>query len=326
MILFVMISLITVSIIPSEAEGVQDLDGVIDEGEYEFIYPLAEGDLKVHWTVRDDTIEMALEGKTDGWVSIGFGYTTAMKDSDMIFGWVDSAGNAKAVDTYSTGLYGPHPPDTENGGTDDIEAFNAKESGGWTVFEFTRKMDTGDEWDNPIPEEGTIDILWGMGTSDDFEDIHDRYGSGTLNISTGEGSSEESVPLWPIHAVFMTIGVLGMIAASISLCKRGWKYRLKFHMWVMTAATISAAVGLITSIYMVEESTGFHLRVLHSWLGLFTLLVAFFTLGMGFYFLRTEKVNLKKPLRTWHQRIGWVGVALMMITAVSGFLQAVVLS
>jgi len=42
-----------------------------------------------------------------------------MKDADMITGWVQD-GRVFIVDSYSTGTYGPHPPDKKIGETDDI--------------------------------------------------------------------------------------------------------------------------------------------------------------------------------------------------------------
>ena len=57
-------------------------------------------------------------------------------------------GTVKVVDAYSTGPTGPHPADTDQGGSDDIISFGGKESDGKTVIEFVRKLDTGDDKDD----------------------------------------------------------------------------------------------------------------------------------------------------------------------------------
>lgn len=89
---------------------------------------------------------MAIKGHTTGWVAIWFEPSVAMKDADMIFGWVQD-GQIVVMDTYSTGTYGPHPSDEEPGGTNDILAFAGKEENGYTVIEFKRNLDTGDQYD-----------------------------------------------------------------------------------------------------------------------------------------------------------------------------------
>ncbi len=59
-----------------------------------------------------------------------------MKDADILL-----SGSENEVpymfDMFSTGSTGPHPPDTELGGTFDILEFNAKEQTAGTVVEFS---------------------------------------------------------------------------------------------------------------------------------------------------------------------------------------------
>ncbi|MCU0799167.1 MAG: hypothetical protein MUC62_05790 [Candidatus Thermoplasmatota archaeon] len=303
-----------------------DLDGIISKNEYDFNGTFGEGLLTIHWRVVDDSIRIALVGRTTGWISIGIDYSTAMADSDMIIGWVTSDGAVHVVDAFSTGPTGPHPPDVDQGGSNDITSFGGKEINGITTVEFVRKLITGDPKDRPIPANGTVKIIWAIGSTDSFDDPHTntKRGYGTINIVSGETTSEDTVVLWPIHAIFMTLGAGGMIAATIVLYRRKWRYFFKFHMWVMTGATLAGAVGLITGFIMVNNTTGSHLRVLHSWFGLLTLLVTFFSLGTGIYFKYTKNVKHKRPSRAIHRYAGWAGVVMFFMTAVSGFYQAVV--
>jgi hypothetical protein len=124
---------------------------------------------------------MGLAGRAEGFVAIGFEPTQAMKDADMVMGWV-SRGEATVLDLYSTGVYGPHPPDEELGGADDILEAGGREADGWTVIEFKRKMDTGDRFDRTLNPGQTVDIIWSMSSTDSL-DIRHNVGRGEARIS-----------------------------------------------------------------------------------------------------------------------------------------------
>jgi outer membrane protein assembly factor BamB len=140
-------------------------DGVISGGEYSKNLTLSGGRFAVYWKNDAQDLYMALAGQTDGFVAIGFEPTQAMKDADMIMGWV-SDGNATVLDLYSTGAYGPHPPDEDLGGKGDILEFGGSESGNLTVIEFKRKMDTGDRFDKAFQPGQSVNIIWSMSASD----------------------------------------------------------------------------------------------------------------------------------------------------------------
>jgi hypothetical protein len=94
-----------------------------------------------------------------------------MKDADMIFGWVTER-EVIVLDLYSTGPYGPHPPDTELDGSNDILEYGGKEGETNTVIEFKRKLNTGDVYDEPLSQGQTITIIWAMATSDSLNTQH----------------------------------------------------------------------------------------------------------------------------------------------------------
>ena len=143
-------------------------DGKIEEGEYSNHVNL--GKMEIYWRTDGEYLYMALKGATKGWVAIGFGPTQAMKDADMVIGWVKD-GKATVVDAYSTGVYGPHPPDTKLGGTNDILAFGGSE-GEYTIIEFKRKLNTGDKYDKVLEPGKTINIIWAMADQDVFTQKH----------------------------------------------------------------------------------------------------------------------------------------------------------
>jgi len=157
-------------------------DGVISEGEYAQRMPLSKGVFEVCWKNDAETLYMAIKGETEGWVGVGFEPEVWMKDADMIIGWVDE-GNVSAIDAYSTGNYGPHPPDIDLGGTDDLLEFGGSEKDGFTVIEFKRRMDTGDEFDKPFEPGETVDMIWGISDRDDPEVRHREDGEGELTFA-----------------------------------------------------------------------------------------------------------------------------------------------
>ena len=148
-----------------------EIDGIVEEDEYRQKLELEEERFIVFWKNDHEFLYMALKAKTTGWVAIGFEPTTRMKDADMIFGWVKD-GQATLLDLYSTGSTGPHPPDEELGGTNDILEFEGTEKDGYTIIEFKRKMDTGDKYDKVLIPGQTLNFIWAMATSDSFNRRH----------------------------------------------------------------------------------------------------------------------------------------------------------
>ncbi len=148
-----------------------EIDGIVEEDEYRQKLELEEERFIVFWKNDHEFLYMALKAKTTGWVAIGFEPTTRMKDADMIFGWVKD-GQATLLDLYSTGSTGPHPPDEELGGTNDILEFEGTEEGGYTTIEFKRKMDTGDKYDKVLIPGQTLNFIWAMATSDSLNRKH----------------------------------------------------------------------------------------------------------------------------------------------------------
>lgn len=290
-------------------------DGVITANEYEFSANFADDDYKLYWRVEGDHIFIALEAKTTGWVAIGFG-SIKMAGADMIIGWVDSDGDASVFDSHS-GEGRKHPKDTEKGGTEDILDFGGTENNGWTIIEFQRLLKTGDSKDNDIPVKGEIDIIWAMGSDDDFDSSHGRYGAGTINIATGEAEEKEIPILWPYHAFFMILGFIFMLKAILIarfLKKERWW--LRAHRCINSVATIFAVLGLLMGIYMVNETTGEHFSVPHTFLGIITIMFVIISPILG---VAHQKVK-GGGLRIAHRGIGWITLLLMLFTIISGLI------
>ncbi|MHA2203756.1 MAG: DOMON domain-containing protein [Candidatus Hodarchaeales archaeon] len=174
----------------SDVMQVPAIDGVISPDEYSSSKSLAGGNYQLFWEVIDSTsISIGILGKTTGWIAIGFDPTSQMLDADIIFGWIESNGTVVIFDAFSTNpTGGPHPPDTDLGGSYDILDYNGSEDATSTTIEFSRLFSTGDQdYDNDIPTEGDIDIIWAFGTSDSFSQYHGgARGTTTMTISSAQ--------------------------------------------------------------------------------------------------------------------------------------------
>ena len=148
-------------------------DGVVNAGEY--ANQLAMGTYRLFWSTTADTIRIAVQSDAQGWVAVGFQPGTRMKNADMVFGMmVDGA--ALVLDCYSTGDFGPHKADVEQGGTDDLLSSAGARVGSTTTFEFERKLVTGDDLDVPLQHGVAQQIIWAYGPSDGEKVAHSTRG------------------------------------------------------------------------------------------------------------------------------------------------------
>ena len=121
-----------------------------------------------------------MKAETTGFVALGIQPGNAMKDADIIFGYVED-GNAVVVDLFSTGAFGPHSEDTELGGVNNVTEFAGTENDGITVIEFKRALNTADEYDIPL-KKGINKIIWSYGSSDSMDRKHSNRGYGEINL------------------------------------------------------------------------------------------------------------------------------------------------
>jgi hypothetical protein len=153
-------------------------DGVISPGEY--ADSQMYGSYEVHWTADEQHIYAAIQAPTSGWVAVAVQPGQRMKNADMVFGFVEN-GETTVFDMFSTGDFGPHPPDEELGGTHDILEYGGTEVDGVTTIEFKRALATGDQYDNELTP-GENKIIWSYGSSDNPSQRHVQRGYGELNL------------------------------------------------------------------------------------------------------------------------------------------------
>jgi len=163
-----------------------DVDGILAPGEYSKEATFDNGNFRLLWKIESDKAFMAIDAKSPGWVAVGFQPTFAMANADMIFGIVDASGKVQAIDAWSTGIFGPHPPDINQGGHDNILASAGKRTADRVVFEFSRLLNTGDKLDKIIPAAGNFKIIWSYGSDFQFNNKHINKGSATLSMDGGK--------------------------------------------------------------------------------------------------------------------------------------------
>jgi hypothetical protein len=152
-------------------------DGAITSGEY--AKTATFGNYVLSWRSDTQNIYIGMRVKTVGWVALGIKPTSAMKDADIVLGYV-ADGQTTITDQYGTSAY-VHQLDTGLGGTDDIIAFAGSDDGEYTVLEFSRTLAADDEYDKPITS-GANPIIWSYGSADNGSSQHAARGSGTLNL------------------------------------------------------------------------------------------------------------------------------------------------
>ena len=197
-----------------------NIDGTIDKDEYENSLIVYEAKFELYWTIDNDSgvIYFGIVGYTLGWVAIGIDPTTAMRNADMYFGYVDN-GVGHAIDAYSDGITGPHPKDTDKGGTNDILDYAVTETSNSTIFEFSRKLDTGDTRDNPIKNK-TTKVIWALGPNDDWNSAHGGNRGG-FSVNFFEKQEGKTLQTSTEQASFQWVALLvGLIGLPIILNKR----------------------------------------------------------------------------------------------------------
>jgi hypothetical protein len=153
-------------------------DGNISPGEYQGSRNY--DDLELNWRSDSQFIYLGFSANTTGWIALAIQPGMRMKDADMLLSLVRN-GKTETQDVYSLGDFGPHKPDIELGGADNILASGGKEEGNKTLVELKRLLVTGDKYDLPL-NKGVNKIIWAIGPDDNFDSKHKNRGYGEIVI------------------------------------------------------------------------------------------------------------------------------------------------
>lgn len=189
------------------------VDGFISSNEYPYsLYMDGQFQFKLYYGITNNTIFLALEVQTNGWVALGFQTnnptTNKHSGADIVLG----AYNSQSKSTVYRDDYGDssttHKEDTILGGTADILEVSASEDSSVTILEFSRKLDTGDTYDQVIIPEVPIYVMWAYHISiDDMETVHSAKGYNLLTFHENNADINSSAPTFP----FAPQGLSGVV-------------------------------------------------------------------------------------------------------------------
>eukprot|EP01118_Nematostelium_gracile_P010937 TRINITY_DN3844_c0_g1_i5.p1 TRINITY_DN3844_c0_g1~~TRINITY_DN3844_c0_g1_i5.p1 ORF type:complete len:256 (-),score=44.13 TRINITY_DN3844_c0_g1_i5:24-791(-) len=144
-----------------------------------------DGNYQIFWTVNGDTIALGLKVQTIGWVGFGIAEQTSgsMPGADIVTGWVID-GVVSHQDRFAVAKAYP-----SEDACNDWNLVSGIEQNGFTILEYTRKLDTGDLQDRAIP--GHCRIVFAYGTTDSFSYHSSNRGATALTLY---GPEQPSIP------------------------------------------------------------------------------------------------------------------------------------
>ena len=138
-----------------------------------------------------------------------------------------------------------------------------------------------------------------------------------IQLASEESHGHDDIELWPLHAFFMSVGVVCMISGMyIARFRKKEKWWLKYHRILGLSATISTIIGLLIGFYMIEESHGEHFHIGHTYIGALTILLVIITPIVGLQIFRNK--DHIKNLKLAHRWLGRITIIMMLLTIISG--------
>jgi hypothetical protein len=149
------------------------------------------GSLTLKWILpaEGDVIHFQLVCKCTGWVALGLGAGMGPA-TDMMIGRINLDGVATVGDFWSEDERVPDR-DKDVGGFDDLFGISGSVQNDTTTVSFSRKMNTGDKYDQPISEGWNTIILAFQPTHWELKDHEENMAIGKINVvrgASGEGS------------------------------------------------------------------------------------------------------------------------------------------
>jgi len=246
------------------------------------------GDVTIRWEfVGNDEITISVTSLSTGWVALAFARNPGnMLNADVIIGF----GSGSNIEVKDFDIFGQRRegcpgvcPDTLQGGSNDVLEFSGVDDGSSTRFTFRRKLNTGDEKDVPIVDDGNpTAILIAFGSSDELGYHGGNKLSAEINFFTGffgtTGSHSGPHDRLTVHGVLMVFAWLFVFPLGIFIvkfCKRlllRWWFRL--HMIIQYLGTLVVICSLILAVEAVAAEGHEHIQYdlfLSFSLGLFSL-------------------------------------------------------
>jgi len=277
-----------------------------------------ENEYTMAWSGDSEQITFTIQAKTKGWVALGFQPTFRMKDADILIAYFDGTLKQGVMkDCFSVGEMGPHPEDITLGGQNNFENFSISENDEYTIVQFSRRLQTNDQFDAVIDPAQNMKIMWATGAEDNTDLIHAK--KGFVNINWSQNSASTGIPIGqrgkPIHFILMSIGLF-LLAIGIWLVKKKISYtkKLMIHAVIVSLGSLLLLIGFSLQFLWLQITGRSHFTVFHTWAGLgslFSLLASFL---LAWLFFRKKSPNK----RNTHISLGVASAVLALIAAITG--------
>lgn len=124
------------------------------------------------WELDGETANFTMSAPTTGWIAVGFEPSSAMKDANIIIGYVIGE-EVYISDDWGDGFIS-HRVDTDLGGSDDVSLTEGSEIDGITAISFSIPLNSGDSYDRIIQpgSAGKVILAFGPDDADDFQGYH----------------------------------------------------------------------------------------------------------------------------------------------------------
>ncbi len=157
--------------------------GTAEKGDGGYDYKISAEDMSFSWKIDKSSLKIKLNGKTKGWLGIGFNPTEEMKDANIIIGYVK---NGKAVISDEFGISKrQHQKDTSLGGTDDITNPEGTETGDMTGISFGMPLQSKDIYDKNIDTGKMTTVILAYGEDHNMMKMHILRAMLNINFSNG---------------------------------------------------------------------------------------------------------------------------------------------
>ena len=157
------------------AQKAATIDGKVAAGEYAKTFKHEKSGITISWSIVGDTIYLALQGESTGWIGIGF---LNEKDDKKMgadqYIFTMEAGKMAAFDMVQVKRTGAPKADDDEGGKNSILQSAGSYAGkAWTV-EFSRKLKTGDSSDVDIAAGKKLNVLIAHGPEMSLKEEHKK--------------------------------------------------------------------------------------------------------------------------------------------------------
>ncbi|HNX38151.1 MAG TPA: T9SS type A sorting domain-containing protein [Candidatus Cloacimonadota bacterium] len=143
-------------------------------------------------TQDSQSLEGKVTAQTTGWVAVGFNPTSAMRNANIIIGYVSGA-NTMIRDDWGTSN-SAHASDISLGGTNNLTIIGGTESAGSTMIHFTIPLVTTDQYDRPltIGQSYTVILARGANNADNYTGDHNGAGYGSISVTAPVANNDET--------------------------------------------------------------------------------------------------------------------------------------